>query len=165
MKKIPVVDTNPFEAVFLDLDGVFADIEKRVTELAGKPRAELNKKQFWKTVYSVPNFFYQLELMPDAEVLWEYARQFQPKFLTGAPSGKSAQEDKRVWVKEKFGPEWETIVLPAREKQLHSGPNKILIDDTQRNIDEWVARGGHGIFHDGDVWRTITLVEELRQAY
>lgn len=164
-KIVPTFNDHPFEAVFLDLDGVFADIEKRVTELAGRPRHELDKKQFWKTVYSVRNFFFELELMPDALILWEYTKQFQPKFLTGAPSGKIAQEDKKRWVIEKFGHEWETIVLPRRDKQLHSGPNRVLIDDTLQNIEEWVAKGGYGIFHDGNVWKTIEKVEELRQAY
>lgn len=165
MKRIPVIDTKPFE-VYLDLDGVFADLEKKIVEIAKRPREEIAKKEFWKIVYSVPDFFYILDLMPEAEHLWAYAKQYDSvRFLTGAPNSKTAQEHKRLWVKERFGSEYETIVLPRKEKKLHSGPNKLLIDDHPENIAEWIAMGGHGILHDGDVWRTIKLAEEIRQAY
>jgi len=110
-------------------------------------------------------FFISLELMPDAEHLWAYTRQYNPIFLTGAPPGQSSREQKEEWVVKQFGAEWKTIVLPKKDKQLHSGPNKVLIDDNRQNINEWVAKGGHGILHKGDVWATIAAIEELRIGY
>jgi len=163
-KTIPIIDHNPFEAFWLDLDGVYADLHRRIHHLTGLQPHQMEKKHFWKVVMGDKQFFASLELMPDADILWEYTRQFKPKFLTGAPPGEQFRQQKRDWVVKKFGPEHETIVLPAKDKQLHSGPNKVLIDDTPRNIEQWREKGGLGILHK-DVWDTIEQVEELRKGY
>lgn len=165
MKTIPIITDHPFEGVFLDLDGVFADFEGRFFKLAGRQCHEVDRKQLWKIVNSDPQYFYNLELCKDAEVLWDYVKQYKPEFLTGLPARQGGKEQKQRWVAEKFGTEWPTHVVPKRDKQLYSGPNKILIDDTQVNIDQWISKGGHGVFHTGDVWETIEKVEELRTAY
>jgi hypothetical protein len=165
MKNIPKIDTKPFE-LYLDLDGVFADFDGGFFKLSnGRWPHQVEKKVLWSIINSVDEFFYELDLMKDAEHLWEYCKQYNPKFLTGLPAKKNGREQKQKWVAEKFGSEWETIVLPKKEKQLHSGPNKVLIDDTMVNIEQWVSKGGHGIFHAGDVWETIAKLEELRNGY
>src|ERR1017187_7230380 len=143
MRKIPKIDTKPFE-LFLDLDGVFADFNKRVFDLSGKQPYELGKG-LWKVIMADKGFFASLEFMPHAEHLWEYSKQYNPTFLTGAPPGDRSRQQKRDWVAQRFGDEWVTIVLLAREKQLHSGPNKALLDDTPKNVAEWVEKGGHGV--------------------
>ena len=160
--KVPKIDTRPF-LLFLDLDGVFSDFNRRVHHLSGKQPHELGNK-LWKIIMADKQFFASLELMKDAEYLWEYAKQYDPIFLTGAPPGERSREQKRVWVAEKFGEQYTTIVLPKKEKQLHSGPHKVLVDDTQVNIDQWVNKGGHGVFH-ADVWETIDRLEEIRSFY
>jgi len=162
-KKVPTINTKPFE-LFLDLDGVFADFERRVFKLSGKRPHELGKG-LWKVVMADRDFFASLELMPDAEHLWTYCQQYNPTFLTGAPPGERSRLQKAEWVAKKFGPEYTTIVLPKKDKQLHSGPNKVLIDDTPINVEQWVAKGGHGVLHKGDVWETIKFIEELRLSY
>lgn len=164
-KKIPVVDFNPFEGFFLDLDGVFADFDGMFFQLTGKWPHQVEKKHLWKVVNSKDDFFYSLSLMSDAHHLWEYTQQFNPTFLTGLPSKQGGREQKQRWVAEKFGQEWPVIVLPKREKQNHSGPNRVLIDDTMVNIEQWTLKGGHGIHHAGDVWETIEKIEALRKAY
>jgi hypothetical protein len=164
MKKIPTFDTPaPFE-LFLDLDGVFANFELRFFKMVGKWPHEVPKNHLWKVVNSVNDYFYKLELHDDAEHLWTYTKQYNPKFLTGLPMMANGKEQKQRWVAEKFGPEWETIVVPKREKQFYSGPNKVLVDDTIVNISQWVNKGGHGVHHS-DVWKTIAQLEELRKAY
>lgn len=159
---VPIIDTKPFE-LFLDLDGVFANFDHRIFELSGKTCGELGNK-LWKYVNQDQLFFLNLELMPNALHLWEYARQYDPVFLTGAPHGDHFCQQKRDWVIKRFGPQYTTVVLPAKEKQLHAGPNKVLVDDTSKNINEWVARGGIGLLHT-DVLETIKQLEELRSSY
>jgi len=154
---------TPFD-VFLDLDGVFADFDGKIRELTGFWPREIPKKELWKTVYRQDDFFASLSMMHGADVLWEYFRPFKPTFLTGAPNSLKAQAQKVEWVKEKFGPEWVTIVLPKRDKQLHSGPRKLLVDDNAGNIEQWVAKGGYGFLYTGDAHGTITQIEELRLA-
>ena len=45
-------------------------------------------------------------------------------------------------------------------KQLFAEPNRILIDDMQKTIDEWNAKGGTGIFHSSAA-NTITELKKL----
>jgi len=165
MKQVPVIDFNPFDGVFLDLDGVFADFDGKFFEITGMWPREVSTNKLWKIINAQDQYFYSLGLMKDAEHLWNYVKQFNPTFLTGLPSSKTGKQQKERWVAEKFGSEWPVIILPKRDKQLHSGPNKILIDDTSINITQWVDKGGHGIFHEGDVWETIENIESLRKAY
>jgi hypothetical protein len=163
-KQIPKIDFNPFAAMFLDLDGVFADFERRVFEISGRYPHQFDRGM-WKVIMADREFFAKLEFMPGAEILWEYTKQYNPVFLTGAPPDERSQNQKREWVAKKFGDEWTTIVLPKKEKQFHSGPNKVLIDDTPINIEQWMDKGGRGVLHKGDVWDTINYVEDLRLGY
>lgn len=162
-KKVPTITTRPFQ-LYLDLDGVFADFDGGFFKLTGKLPHQVEKNFLWKVINREERFFGELALMRDAEHLWAYTKQYQPTFLTGLPAKKSGREQKQEWVAKQFGDEWETIVLPKREKQLHSGPNKVLVDDTHLNIEQWIAKGGLGVFHT-DVWDTIIQLEELRLSY
>jgi hypothetical protein len=165
MKNIPVINVKPNLELALDLDGCFANFDGRVINLSGKHPSELKRtKDLWNIVMADKDFFLLLELMPDAEHLWEYCKQYNPFFLTGAPPGDRAKAHKKLWVEQKFGPEWETIVLPKKDKQLYAGPRKILVDDTQVNIDQWKAAGGIGVYHK-DVWDTIAQLEDIRRWY
>jgi hypothetical protein len=109
-------------------------------------------------------------MMPDADLLWAYCQQYDPSVLSGLPAMRTGRDQKTRWVQERlihptgWHPD-KIIVLPKKDKQLYSGPNKVLIDDTAINIDQWNDKGGFGVLHDGDVMRTIAIVEELRAAY
>lgn len=163
-KKIPLfTEPAPF-ALFLDLDGVFAGFDEKFFAMTGKWPHQVEKKQLWKVVNSVDDYFYSLPLMADADHLWAYCKQYTPQFLTGLPMKQNGREQKVNWVIDKFGSEWTTHVVPKRDKQLFSGPNKVLIDDTIVNIEQWTAKGGMGVLHR-DVWETITHLEELRLSY
>jgi hypothetical protein len=98
-------------------------------------------------------------------LLWEATRELEPIFLTGAPSSKVFQEQKREWVARIFGPEFTVHVVPKRLKQDYSGPHKVLIDDTPENIEQWKARGGYGILHQGSHESTVQALQELLNLY
>lgn len=169
-KQIPIIDTRPFE-LFLDLDGVFADFEGGVVKMFNKPMHEIPRNKMWSYINAhKEGFFYTLELMKDAIHLWDYCKQYDPTVLSGLPSMRTGREQKTLWVHERLTHptawvEEKIIVLPKKDKQLYSGPNKVLIDDTPINIDQWNSKGGIGVLHDGDVFKTIAVLEELRAAY
>lgn len=150
--------------LFLDLDGVFADFDRHFYTLTGKWPHEVEKKRLWAIINNAHTFFYDLPLMQDADRLWDYAKQFNPTFLTGAPSRPEFREQKKRWVAEKFGPEWEVVVLPKRQKPDYSGPLRVLIDDTHSLIEAWNGKGGYGIHHVGDVDETIAKLDEYVTA-
>lgn len=140
--------------VQLDLDGLFADFEGGVKAITGKTPKQLgDKRRMWSAVHSNKLFFLELEVLEGSMDLWAAVKSILPddkiKFLTGAPSSAVFREQKKQWVAKVFGPQYEVNVVPRRDKQLWSGPYKVLIDDTDGNIHDWVAKGGHGILHEG----------------
>jgi len=147
--------------VFLDLDGVFADFDARVKRLTGKHPSQLDRNHLWKAINRDKRFFAELELIEGCMQLWEATRDLEPVFLTGAPTSKVFQEQTREWVARLFGPAFTVHVVPKRLKQEYSGPGKVLIDDTPSNIEQWEARGGHGILHTGDHASTVRALQEL----
>jgi 5'(3')-deoxyribonucleotidase len=151
--------------VFLDLDGVFADFDARVKHLTGRHPSQLERRHLWKMVNSDKRFFAELELIEGCMVLWEATRDLEPVFLTGAPSSRTFQQQKREWVARIFGPEFVVHVVPKKLKQDFSGPHKVLIDDTPQNIEQWIARGGHGILHNGDHASTVDALQKLVEWY
>jgi len=156
---------KPRLQVFLDLDGVFADFDARVKRLTGKHPNQLDRNRLWKMVNSDKRFFAELELIEGCMILWEATRDLEPIFLTGAPSNKVFQEQKREWVARIFGPEFVVHVVPRKLKADYSGPHKVLIDDTPDNIEAWIARGGYGILHEGDHASTVRALQELLALY
>jgi 5'(3')-deoxyribonucleotidase len=156
---------RPQLQVYLDLDGVFADFDARVKHLCGKHPSQLDRNRLWKMINADKRFFAELELIEGCMLLWEATRELEPIFLTGAPSSKVFQEQKREWVARIFGPEFTVHVVPKRLKQDYSGPHKVLIDDTPENIEQWKARGGYGILHQGSHESTVQALQELLNLY
>lgn len=151
--------------VFLDLDGVFADFNARVIRLTGRHPDRLDRARLWRAVNRDKHFFAELELIEGCLALWEATRDLEPVFLTGAPSSRKFQQQKREWVARMFGPQFTVHVVPRKMKQHFSGPRKILIDDSPDNIAQWIARGGIGILHQGDHAATVSVLRKLREMH
>lgn len=149
--------------VYVDMDGVLADMEKRFKEISGgylpkEHEAKYGKGSFWKVIGQkdhstgkpkYPNFWLELETMPDAHELWNFiSTNFvdpKPVVLT-AGQGASITQHKTQWFHKHFGspttkvilatagwkkPEY-TLKYPENELVTH-----VLVDDTKRNIDVW----------------------------
>lgn len=152
--------TSRIHEVQLDLDGLFADFNGGVKAITGKTPTELgDKRRMWSAIHSNKQFFLELEVLEGSMDLWRAIKTVLPderiRFLTGAPSSAAFREQKKQWVAKVFGPQYEVNVVPRRDKQLYAGPFKVLIDDTDSNIQDWVAKGGHGILHEVDFAATI----------
>jgi hypothetical protein len=136
--------------IFIDLDGVHADFELGIKKITGKLPHELPKRDMWKAVAKAKTFFEDLELMPDAKELFEYVSNIpntHRRVLTGMPTVNDGAGQKRRWVAKHLCNKIEVIVLASKDKHLHSGEGKILIDDRQDMITAWQAAGGIGILH------------------
>lgn len=151
--------------IYLDLDGVFADFEKKAIELVGKKPKDMQPTEFWKELGKHDHVWRDLELMPGSRALYDAVMKIPDvdvAFLTALPrpTGKmaTAADDKKLWVKEHFGTECKvyTVVGGVNKAKYIQTPDDILIDDTQKNIDAWTAAGGIGILHIGtDYYITI----------
>lgn len=136
-------------SIWLDLDGVHADFEGGVKKLTGGFPHQIEKRQMWKAIAGSKTFFEDLDLLPDALELFNYvkATNVHVKVLTGLPSSNDGAGQKKRWVAKMLCDRIDVIVLPSKQKYLHAGPGKILIDDRIDMISAWCEAGGIGILH------------------
>jgi hypothetical protein len=146
----------------LDLDGVHADFETGVKKLTGGLPHEIEKRHMWKAIAKAKTFFEDLDVLPDALELFQYvqATGVPTKVLTGMPTINDGAGQKRRWVARELCDKIEVVVLPSKDKRLHAGPGKVLIDDRQDMITAWEIAGGIGILHRSTV-ETIGRLKAL----
>lgn len=140
--------------IYVDMDGVVADFNRGWKEFTGN---EINNwvvitGDEWKYLKKQwPTFWMDLELMPYATQLWDALKPYNPEILTAYPDNgwKEAGVGKTVWARTVLGgnPVVHAVARSQKKdyaKQRDGTPN-ILIDDMERNIDEWERAGGVGI--------------------
>lgn len=134
--------------LFLDMDGVLADFNKRAREILGMEpedfEARFGKQAFWLILQSSPDFYNSFDLMLDAPFLLDATRHLGPIVLTGVPMGEWAQPQKRQWIMRNTG--LNCITCRAKDKSLHAQPGDVLVDDRGEYADVWEAKCGPGTF-------------------
>lgn len=165
--------------VYCDLDGVLANFIAAAENFFQMDIATDNtafnkmwdRSNGWPHLMKQwPTFWMDLEPMPHALQLWKVIAPYHPSILTAFPSGwQSAATGKLIWCKRhlpKFGyhPDQKFHAVERSEKkkfalQLDGTPN-ILIDDYQKNINEWQRVGGIGILYVD----SATSAEHVREA-
>lgn len=146
--------------VYCDLDGVLADFRGAVDSFLGPDTAayrEITYREWRKLQAEWPTFWADLEYERHAEDLWTVISRYKPSILTAVPeSWPSASVGKHIWCKRmlpKFGyhPKQEFHAVKRAEKQKFAknpdGTPNILIDDTDKNIEEWKRAGGIAIHY------------------
>lgn len=167
--KITEITAAQHPTVYVDMDGVVADFAKAVQQLVpgwheGGPK-ELDR-QMWKEIARYQkqggHFWYELDLMPDAMVLWNYVKKYNPQMLTAAGTPEyNAGEQKHRWIAEKFGNNVKVnVVRRAAEKAQFANANAVLIDDKRKALDPWEAAGGIGVLHISAA-NTIAQLKQL----
>jgi 5'(3')-deoxyribonucleotidase len=167
--------------IYVDLDGVLADFAKQAVtimremhhpefsydELQKMGTDKKHRDLIWKTLAEYQKkhgyiVWADLELMPDAHVLWNYLKPHHPQILTaGGQPHYHAAEQKRGWVTEQFGSNVRVnVVQTAAQKGQFADQTRILIDDQMKAITPWVAAGGIGILHTSAV-NTIRQLKDL----
>lgn len=152
--------------IYLDMDGVIADFDKRYkARYKMLPREAEEHKEFDKffTQFIADGEFATLDLMPDAMELINYLRTLKvpTEILSSSASEKrdpDIRPQKLEWLKNN-NIEFPAIIVPGkRHKKDYSNKNTLLIDDTQVNIDQWRREGGIGILHT-DALTTINILK------
>jgi len=139
--------------LFLDLDGVLADFDAGVHRATGKTPAELGDRRMWPIIAKTPGFYEHLPWMADGRELWEFAKAFSPRILTGLPLGKWAEPQKRAWCARELGPNVGVECCLSREKGRHAaallepGQTMVLVDDRLKVQAAWEDAGGTFILH------------------
>lgn len=141
--------------LYIDLDAVLADFDKSVYDKFSLPLdpAKRNQAVMWRMIEQDDRFYYHLPKMPDADQLMTFLSSLgvPMEILSAIPTRKSlasAEKDKQDWVREQISPNLKVNIGPySKDKKNWAKPDFVLIDDRIKNIEEWNAAGGIGIFH------------------
>jgi hypothetical protein len=148
--------------IYCDMDSVLVDFDLGYQELTGMTtqQADANGVEaFWEPLTKAgAKFWITLQWMPDGKQLWDYIKKYNPILLSAPSREESSKLGKRVWVKREL-PGVKLILKYAPQKQEYATPTSILIDDRQKNIDQWEAAGGIGILHTN----TPNTIKQLQQ--
>ena len=154
--------------VYLDMDGVMVNLEKGAFKVHGKQLGDVPKPMRWEKISNVKDFWKELEWMPGDKKLWNFLKPYKPSIMSAyARSEPNSAKGKEEWLKknvEKLPRSRINLVLRSDKQRFAKdgrtmAPN-ILVDDHEKNIREWEAKGGIGIPHT-NVNRTIVKLKEL----
>ena len=159
--KDPEFNTEGIDKIYFDMDGVLADFNAGIRDLGVEP-VDINSPytpekaaaydRLFNAMRNANHFFRYLKPIPDGVILFTRLRKIlgdRVAVLTGIPSEKrgivDAVDDKRIWVDEWLGADVEVIAVPSKEKKNYcKGQGYALIDDSEKNVREWIAAGGSG---------------------
>jgi FMN phosphatase YigB (HAD superfamily) len=157
--------------IYLDMDGVLSDFERRYREIFGTDPALVREhKRFsdhWDE-FVLGHHFNCLDYHEGALELLEYLKDKDVEIEILSSSGGEkyhdiVKADKIVWLCEHGIPYHPNVVSSKRLKKNYANENAILIDDTLSNIEEFNEAGGIGIYHK-DVKKTIEELNKLLNA-
>ena len=125
------------------------------------------KSAFWKEVSkwtkSGKSFFRDMDMMDDANHLWEYVSTYTtPTILSATGHVMNAATEKKEWVISHLGDsagDSAIFIRDGKDKALYATPTSILIDDRSVAIDPWIVAGGIGILHTS----AATTISKLRE--
>jgi len=130
-----------------DFDGFVRD------ELGYEPPSPL-PASVWQRLSAVPALYRQLRPLDGARAFFHdlAAVSLPLAILTATPlpteNLATAAGDKRAWVRHHLCPRVPVITVSGGEaKALFAAPGALLIDDSERNLRAWQARGGLGLHH------------------
>lgn len=137
--------------VFFDIDGVLGDFDSHLDAhgFRGPDGQTLWDKltlDWWTGMPAIAGA---------ADFFMAVTQHAETRFLTAPVLSAECFYGKAQWVQSLLPDEGKyalkrLIIASSKDKQYLAGPNRILIDDRQKNIDEWVAAGGIGILYNGD---------------
>ena len=153
--------------IYVDMDGVLCDFEKRYKELYGNIKDRDKKSSFR------PNFkefiktgqFATLEPMEDFYVLKSFLDSIEiPKEIlssTASEKRHDAIKPQKEYCLQTHNIGYKANFVPGKQnKYKFATPDSIIIDDTRSVIDDWNKAGGIGIWHR-DWTSTLAILSQF----
>jgi hypothetical protein len=158
------------------MDGVLVDFMAGAEKVLGHPFESsildsVKEQDYDKVLALKEKYWEDLPPMPGMRELWKYINKYEAHILTAKASwerNRGTKEYSRigklVWVKRHLQiPLTRVHVVERKDKQKFArseqGPN-VLIDDHPKNIREFNAAGGIGIYHTSNE-HTIAALKQL----
>jgi 5'(3')-deoxyribonucleotidase len=130
--------------IFIDMDGVIADLVPEVlkfhgiTDYSHWPKGEYDMtKVFGPGIFEIPAMLYET-LQPSAQCFKLLELCGKGAYLCSSAI-PGTEVSKRLWLK-KYNIMNKVIFI--RDKELLAGPERLLIDDCDENCTKWTKAGG-----------------------
>jgi len=152
--------------ILLDLDGVCVDFFNSALSLHGRQDLSenwpeglwdmeealgLTIQEFLDPIHNMgADFWANLRTYSHSEELWKTCNEFAHTYICTAQTkcGTSAHGKVKFvqkWFSELGCPERADDIIITKRKQLLAMPGVVLVDDRDRNCEDFTSHGGHGI--------------------
>ena len=145
---------NDVKTIYLDMDGVIANFERRYTELYGQISEQVRRSVFRDNFkhFIETEQFATLELMDDARELISYLESLDipTEILSSTAYDEvyaTISMQKSRWLTTHNVTFKGNFVPGKRHKYKWARPGAIIIDDTFSVIEDWEKAGGIAIHH------------------
>ena len=159
------VSNEDLPEIYCDLDEVLVDFMRGADAAVGGSFVKTDKDERWNAINQTKGFWANLGWKPNAKRLYDFIMRYNPHVLSAyAGRDPTSRLGKMKWLKKntKFKRANIHLVKRAQKKDYAKtdGQPNILIDDYDKNIREWEAKGGIGIHHT-DVGKTISELKRI----
>ena len=105
---------------------------------------DLDEREMWETI-DTKDLWLNLPLYREAQSFFWRIQEYGNVTLCTKPShNPEGAGAKRQWAQKHFGDKVPMIIVYGSKAPI-AGPGKILIDDSDKNIEEWREAGGLGV--------------------
>jgi 5'(3')-deoxyribonucleotidase len=172
--KILELLTQSNKTVYVDMDGVLADLFNHVAELQGVEHYNHMTADEWNVFFKdrdAEHLFTGLPMFPTANKLLAMVKKMAGGYkILSSPLGydpKGSIKGKRTWLHKHITVLSDGVIFEHEKQKYAKQPNgtpNILIDDYGVNINKWNAAGGIGIKYQADEDSLSDLQDELARA-
>jgi phosphoglycolate phosphatase-like HAD superfamily hydrolase len=153
--------------IYVDMDGVLCDFEKRYTELFDiSPKETRDNKSFngYFDKFVDNSEFANLDWMPGAPEAVSYLNKLTVPIEILSSTASTERHDKiapqkQLWLQTHNIGYKQNFVPGKQHKHKFATPDSIIIDDTESVIRDWNEAGGIGILHKD--WPTTLAILKM----
>lgn len=170
-------------AIYLDMDGVLVDLvgeafklynindpkaREEVVHWGAMPEAiskygnkHVSTQDFWKSITCVgTKFWSNMSWLPWGKELYQWCNEQYPTVLMSKPtSHPTSAAGKMEWINKNIPSAKRFALTSCKHHMAH--PGAVLIDDSEDNIEKFVAHGGKGILFPG-TWNRLGTPDPSR---
>ncbi len=156
--------------LYIDMDGVLCNFLKSAGLATGRKFSthmdwEKVKHTDWKILAGLgAGFWANIKWMDDGKELWDFVKQYNPNILSAFPKAEGNKQHaiagKEQWIDKYLTGFNEVYLVKGQEKQNFANKDSILVDDSPRNIEQFITQGGIGILHKNakDTIRQLKII-------